>query len=227
MSDGARDGGLEGRLIVEAVREEDRVEKQDADCAGKPGDDEGDGALEALKEWVGLLVRAGFWALLIYLCVFQVSVVKGDSMQPGYHPGDRLLIDKLTYRWRDPHLGDVVIFETVMETGGRWVHRDFIKRVVAGPGDTVELYDEQVWVNGRALVQDWEIENVRPGDREAQPKGPLTERYRVPPERFFVLGDRRWNSRDSRYPEIGYVSRRQIKGKVRWRFWPPERWSWE
>ncbi|MCZ7647368.1 MAG: signal peptidase I [Planctomycetota bacterium] len=218
-------GELDGRLSAEQVRKE---RKEQEGRAGKEGEskEEHDGGAAALKEWIGLLVRAGFWALCIYLFVFQVSVVKGDSMQPNYQPGDRLLIDKLTFMMRDPRPGDVVVFEAVMEDGGRWVHRDYIKRVVAGPDDKVEIYDGAVFVNGSKVEGEWLVEEFRSSDREAQSKGPFTPVFRVPPGRYFVLGDRRWNSRDSRYSEIGYVPKRRIKGKVRWRFWPAERWAW-
>ena len=134
MADDGLGAGLEGRTITEQVRHERKAEEGKRDQ--KP-----DAADSALKEWAGLLIRAGVWAILIYQFIFQVSVVRGQSMQPNFHEGDKLLIDKLTYRFSNPRPGDVVVFEAmVKERNGRYVHRDYIKRVIAGPDSVVKIY---------------------------------------------------------------------------------------
>src|SRR6185312_10238088 len=85
---------------------------EDVKQAAQPNTrDEDDESL--LKEWVGLLCRAGIWALLIYLFIFQVSVVDGPSMYPTFHHGDRLVIDKLTYRFANVGRFDVIVFEAI------------------------------------------------------------------------------------------------------------------
>lgn len=210
MSGEAPGDGLDGRVTVEQVQEEKKERE------GREGTD--DDGTSALKEWIGLLVRAGFWALLIYQFVFQVSVVRGNSMLPNFEHGDRLLIDKLSYVLGDPEPGDVVVFEAMVAKDGRRVHRDYIKRIIAGPGEKVKIASGKVYVSGQALTEPWGPEAFRVKDRPTV--------YIVPPDRYFVLGDRRGDSEDSRGAKIGFVPSRQIKGKVRWRFFPFERMGW-
>ena len=225
MADETEGLGLAGRSSVEQVQAEQQElgPKQDggqaqAEVRAEP----------VLKEWLGLLLRAACWALLIYQFVFQVSVVKGFSMEPNFHDDDRLLIDKLAFRFRDPQPGEAVVFEAVVQDPdtGKHVPRDFIKRVLAGPGDEVKIFDGKVHVNGRALEEAWAPKEFGGADSWHGKDAALT--YVLPPERYFVLGDNReaGKSEDSREGKIGYVHRRQIKGKVRWRFYPFGRAQW-
>src|SRR6185295_11782709 len=85
--------------------------------------------ISAIREWLELIGRAGFWALILYLFFFQVSVVEGPSMQPTFTSDDRLVIDKLTYRFSDVHRFDVVVFQAVEA------------RRYRGPNDTEESKD--------------------------------------------------------------------------------------
>ena len=105
-----------------------------------------------LKEWVGLLGRAGCWALLIYLFIFQVSVVDGPSMQATFEPGDRLVIDKLSYRFSSVQRFDVIVFEAIDRANSPRMSRDYIKRVIGLPGDHgVEIHgDFDVWIRESA-----------------------------------------------------------------------------
>lgn len=219
--------GLDRRTIVEQVKQEGAAAKT---AEGK-AEDEGHSE-PVIKEWIGLLVRAGLWALVIYLFIFQVSVVKGDSMQPNFQSGDRLLIDKIVYRFRDPQPGDVVVFEAMVDENGKHTFRDYVKRIIAGPNSEVAIHDNAVFVNGEKLKETWTHEDFRE-TFETGPEATMRRTYKVPPGRYFVLGDQRWNSQDSRESsirpgtgKIGFVPEGQIKGKVRWRFWPPERWTW-
>lgn len=216
------DGGLDGRLSADEIRRERRERGGEGDAEARSG--------SALKEWAELLVRAGVWALAIYLFVFQVSVVQGDSMQPNFHEGDRLLIDKVVYRFAAPRIGDVVVFEAVARDAksGLLVHRDYIKRIIACPASVVKVYDGSVHVDGVELEEPWGREAFRALDELAPENGAFgpTREYQVPPGRYFVLGDRRYDSEDSRRAKIGFVPEGQIKGKVRCRFWPADRLKW-
>ena len=163
------------------------------DAGGKEDDDE-----PLLKEWVGLLVRAGCWALLIYLFVFQVSVVDGPSMEPTFNNGDRLVIDKLTYRFSNPERFDIIVFETIDRDKLPRMPRDYIKRVIGLPNEIVEFHDGSVWIRHSP---------EGPAERLKEPYG-LTEAeslpgetgqsFQVPPGYYLVLGDNRGGSKDSR-----------------------------
>jgi len=194
-----------------------------------------------LKEGFGLLVRAACWALAIYLLIFQVSVVKGQSMEPTLENDDRLVIDKVTFRFRDPQPGDIIVFEAVKLDGEpkdntpggesrRFVPKDFVKRVIAGPKSRVRIaYRERseqgaVIVTGTVIVDGVtteEFEEVNPLVRHPN----QDEVFLVPDNRYFVMGDNRGNSNDSR-SGLGFVSRNQIKGRVRCRIFPLGRARW-
>ena len=185
-----------------------------------------------LKEWVGLLVRAGFWALLIYLFIFQVSVVDGPSMLPTFQNGDRLVIDKLTYRFATIQRFDVIVFESIDREKLPRMSRDYIKRIIGLPGERVEVHGGYVWVRESAggplkkLTEPYDptYADTLPGFSDGQG-------FEVPPGHYFVMGDNRGGSKDSRikglsHETLGFVSINQVKGVVRLRLWPWGRWTW-
>ena len=179
----------------------------------------------ALKEWIELLVRAGIWAILIYVFIFQVSMVEQDSMNPTIHDGDKLVIDKLTYRLSAIKRYDVIVFETI-DTGQESsehklrIPKDYIKRVIGLPGEKIEIRDGGVWVQGQRLK-----------DRFGPTRSDV-QVFVVPPKHYFVMGDNRPYSKDSRCEiglngrkeSLGFVPAGQIRGMVRLRFWP--NWTW-
>lgn len=192
--------------------------------------DEEDEDTSALKEWVELLVRAGIWALVIYVFVFQISVVDGDSMIPTFHHGDRLVIDKLTYRFSNVRRFDTVVFEAVDVDKMPRRPRDYIKRVIGLPGEKVELKDGAFWIDGQKLNDPYgpavSQTYVAPGESLV---------FEVPKDQYFVVGDNRMWSKDSRdyhaghvegRQSLGFVARRQIRGLVRLRFMPTKDWNW-
>jgi signal peptidase I len=210
MADGAPGGDLDGRLSAQELKKE---WKASADAPHQRGP-------SAVREWVRLLLKAGVCALLLYRFVFQVFVVRQDSMRPTYLEGDWVVVDKLTYVLADPGPGEVVVFELWVQDkeSGRRLYRDYIKRIAATPGDRVRLVGGMLYVNGRLVQEPWAEE-----EQEGEASGP-TDEYYVPPGHYFVLGDNRANSRDSRYDpargSLGLIPRERLKGKVRWRCWP-------
>lgn len=203
------------------------MEQKKAEQVKPPTADE-DEAHSALKEWIELLVRAGVWALVIYIFLFQISIVEGESMLPTFHNADRLVIDKLTYRFGPVHRGDVVVFEALDVDKRPRRPKDYIKRIVGLPGEKVEIYDGSVWVNGTKVEEKFgpTFTNIL--------RDPLQKHaFVVPPHQYFVMGDNRDFSKDSRVDDghfgrqsLGFVHGRQIRGLVRLRFWPWKEWTW-
>ena len=152
------------------------------------------------------LVRVGLALFLIQILVFNFSVVRGSSMLPGIQDGDRILVDQVSYLFSSVERGDVVVLRYPLDPS-----LDYIKRVVGVPGDEIHLARGRVWVNGRMLDEPYAF----PAARE------LDHFTRVRPGHYFVLGDNRPHSSDSR--EFGQVAEQLVRGRVNLRVWPPAR----
>lgn len=158
-----------------------------------------------LREYLEAGVIAVALAFLIITFVAQSYVVQGASMEPSLHNGERLLVDKLTYRFRDPQRGEIIVFRYPADPG-----RKFIKRIIGLPGDRIEIHDQTVFLNGEPLTEPY-INGPTYGEFSA---------VVVPPNHYFVLGDNRNNSEDSRYPDVGAVPQRSIVGRSLAIYWP-------
>jgi signal peptidase I len=143
--------------------------------------------------------------------VAQAFRVQGTSMMPLLHDGERIVVDKLTYRLRDIRRGEVVVF---------WYPLDpsvsFIKRVVGLPGETIEIHDGVLFVNGRRIKEPYLVATFRDHDD----LGPVEVRR----GHYFVMGDHRNGSNDSR--SWGDVPAKYIYGRAAFRFWPLARMGW-
>jgi signal peptidase I len=153
--------------------------------------------------------------LVVYLFFLQPHQVNGQSMVPNFQSGDYVLTDKISYRFGEPQRGDVVVFHAPpaancpVGTGC-----DFIKRILAVPGETVEIRDSAVYVNGDLLLEDY-----IPSDFETQPGSYTRDRViTLGPDEYFAVGDNRPYSSDSR--AWGPVSKSEIVGKAFFRYWP-------
>lgn len=140
--------------------------------------------------------------------VVQNFRVEGFSMEPTLHPGQYLIVDKVSYRLHDPRRLDIIVFEFP-----RAQRRDFIKRLIGLPGETVELRGGVVYIEGRPLEEPY---LQQPGQASFGP-------VQVGPGEYFVLGDNRPNSSDSR--TWGMLSRQDIIGRAWLSYWPPEAWG--
>jgi signal peptidase I len=135
--------------------------------------------------------------------------VQGDSMQPTMHPEEYVLIDKISYRWSAPQRGDIVVFEYPFSGSAE---RDFIKRLIGLPGETISIANGQVSVNGQPLEEPY----------IAAP--PLTQgTWTLDADQYFVMGDNRNNSSDSR--SWGPLEQQYLIGRALLVYWPPPAWS--
>ena len=163
-----------------------------------------------LLEMVLYLVIALVAALLIVKFVGQRTQVDGSSMNPTLYHGENLILDKISYHFRDPERFDIIVFP--FEEDGEETH--FIKRIIGLPGETVQIIDGYVYINGELLESDiYGKEVMEYAGRAAEP-------ITLGDDEYFVLGDNRNNSRDSRFEEVGNIKRGDITGRAFLRIWP-------
>jgi signal peptidase I len=174
----------------------------------------------AIIEWAILIGSALVIALLIKTFLFQAFYIPSESMKPTLNVGDRVLVNKLSYRAHDVNRGDIVVFETppkAKDANGKI--KDLVKRVVGLPGETLETHDGIVFVNGRQLEEPYLRNGVRTCALNSNPGGctdfPTTT---VPSGDVFVMGDNRTASKDSR--AFGPITESSIVGRVFVRIWP-------
>ena len=155
--------------------------------------------------WVKTLASAAVYATLIVTFGFQVARVEGLSMAPTLDDQDRLIVNKLVYRLSSPRRSDIVMLYYPLNPD-----KSFVKRVIAEEGDQVRIVDGRVYVNDVPLPDDYVPEEYRSHDDW----GPQV----IPEGYYFVMGDHRNNSSDSRH--WGMVPKKYIIGKVQVRWWP-------
>lgn len=157
-----------------------------------------------------ILITLGL-AVVIFLILqttIQSSIVDGSSMQPGLEDGQRLIVVKAAYHFSGPERGDIVIIHPPIAPQKQWV-----KRLIGVPGDTVEVKGGKVYVNGTSLNEPY---------LKSPPAYTLAP-YKVPSNNYFVMGDNRNNSTDSHYGWT--VTRENIVGEVWLRIWPLSEWG--
>ena len=160
---------------------------------------------EEIKDWIVSIAIAVVLAFFIRYFIVELYLVDGPSMRPTLQSAERLVVNKFIYRFRPPERGEILVFRYPRDPS-----RDFIKRVIAVPGDTIEIRDGRVYVNAALLNEPYILSKTR-GNY------PLAT---VPDEHIFVMGDNRNNSEDSRFADVGFVPFDLIKGKAMLVFWP-------
>lgn len=164
-------------------------------------------------ELVQVVVFAVSIFLFVYLLVLQPHKIKGESMEPNFHNGEYLLTDKVSYRIGDPKRGDVIVFKAPPS------HKDeFIKRILGLPGDTVKVENGTLYINGHEVH-----ESYLPSDFKTRSKSFAQEGKElvVPDNSYFVMGDNRDRSLDSR--DLGFIERKYITGRAWIMYWPLSR----
>ena len=164
----------------------------------------------AVKPWWRETLETSLWALALALIlrtfVVQAFWIPSGSMIPTLEVGDRVLVAKFWYRFSDPARGQIAVFKYPMDP-----RRDFVKRIIALPGDVVELKEGTIFVNGSPQTEPY----VKNRDFFEMPP------VKIPEGSYFCMGDNRPNSQDSRF--WGFVPKNYLKGPVFVRYWPLDR----
>ena len=148
-------------------------------------------------------------AYLIITYVGQRTQVSGSSMETTLSNGDNLLVDKITYRFSEPKRFDIIVFPFQYDTDTY-----YIKRIIGMPGETVQIdYDGNIYINGSLLEESYGREVIQNPGRAAEP-------ITLGEDEYFVMGDNRNNSSDSRDPSVGNIHRKDIIGRAWVRIWP-------
>jgi signal peptidase I len=174
-------------------------------------------AVRALLEWLVVIVGAVVLALVIKTFLFQAFYIPSESMVPTLEIGDRVLVNKLSYRLHDINRGDIVVFERPPADQSGQEIEDLIKRVIGLPGDRLVIRDGQIYLNGQLLSEPYLPSGTR---TENGPYEKCTEdRPCVIPEgTIWVMGDNRGSSRDSRW--FGPIRQDAVVGRAFFRIWP-------
>ena len=147
--------------------------------------------------------------LLVVTYVGQRTKVIGNSMSPMLSDGDNLIVDKISYRFQEPQRFDIIVFPF------RYAEKTYyIKRIIGLPGETVRIDDEgNIYIDGEVLDESFGKEKIKDTGRASQP-------ITLGEDEYFVMGDNRNNSSDSRDPVVGNIHRDEFIGKAWMRIWP-------
>ena len=164
-----------------------------------------------MRELLGMLVYVGIVLAITFLIITfvgQRTHVSGESMENTLDNGDQLIVDKLTYRFHDPERFDIIVFP--------FRYKDntyYIKRIIGLPGETVQIVDGEIYINGELLEESY-------GREVMQDAGLAAEPITLGDDEYFVLGDNRNYSSDSRDPSVALIHRKEIIGRAWLRIWP-------
>ncbi len=171
-------------------------------------------------EYVRLIIIVIGVTLLIESFVIVNAVIPSASMEPTIMTGDHIFGNRLVYHFRQPERYDIIIFRYPDDES-----QLFIKRVIGLPGETVEIRDGEVYINGSEIPL-YDDFCASPGTTTLQEQRThLTNPFVVPEGCYFVMGDNRNNSRDSRYWKNPFVAKDKILGEAIFRYWPPNKVS--
>ena len=181
---------------------EQRDNREDIETEEKPN---------VMRELLGMLVYVGIVLAITFLIITfvgQRTHVSGESMENTLDDGDQLIVDKLTYRFHDPERFDIIVFPFRYQD-----NTYYIKRIIGLPGETVQIADGEIYINGEVLEESY-------GREVMQDAGLAAEPITLGDDEYFVLGDNRNYSSDSRDPSVALIHRKEIIGRAWLRIWP-------
>lgn len=170
---------------------------------------------------ISYIIEGSIYVIMILLCVFWVpehviqrTVVNGSSMQDTLHTGESLLVEKVSYRFSDPDRYDIIVFYPHGRAQAKEEKEYYVKRVYGLPGETIQIKGDEVYINNEVIPDEYAKNGVM--DTAGIAGEPIT----LGEDEYFVLGDNRQVSKDSREPEVGPVKKENIAGHVILRIWP-------
>ena len=164
--------------------------------------------LGELLSWIVYIVIVVILSLGIITFVGQRTKVSGHSMETTLSDGDNLIVDKISYRFRDPERFEIIVFPFQYEE-----HTYYIKRIIGLPGETVQVIDGYVYINGEMLDENYGLEVMDDPGIAAEP-------IKLGDDEYFVLGDNRNHSSDSRVASVGVLTRDMLIGRAWVRIYP-------
>lgn len=191
------------RTEMEGETEAEGVENQE-----NPGEEKG-GKSSLLVELLAYIAIVVLCLFVIPKYVVQRTVVSGTSMLDTLKHGDNLMVEKISYHFTDPKRFDIIVFYPY----GREEESYYVKRIIGLPGETVQIVGDEIYIDGKLLEEDY-------GKDPMTYSGIAEEPITLDDDEYFVLGDNREISKDSRYDEVGPVERDLIEGKAVFRIYP-------
>lgn len=159
-------------------------------------------------EWIWDIFIVLIIVYLIITFVVQNTKVSGHSMEPTLHNNDAVIVNKFIYHFKTPHQGDIIVFPYQKDPS-----KKYIKRIIGLPGDIIDIENGMIYINGQILHEPYIIESWNV-------KGNISYPFKIPENTYFVMGDNRDYSADSRFQDVGTVQKSEIFGKAWIRIWP-------
>lgn len=167
-------------------------------------------------KWNLIIKEIGLYVALVLFCIYiiptyvvQRTLVEGESMENSLYNGENVLVDKVSYHFQEPKRFEIIVFYPNGKGNGKY----FVKRIIGMPGETVEIVDGDIYIDGDKLSEGYGKNAIT---RSGLASSPIT----LGEDEYFVLGDNRLISKDSRYSSVGPVKREDIEGRVWLRIWP-------
>lgn len=160
--------------------------------------------LEIIKEVIIVVAIV----LFIRTFIFENTKVIGPSMEPTLHENNALIVNKFEYRFTKPERGEIIVFPYKGDPS-----KHYIKRIIGLPGEVIDIKNQTVFIDGKPLEEDYILERM-------EQRGDVGFPFAIPEDTYFVMGDNRNNSSDSRYQDVGTIEKSKIIGHAVFRIWP-------
>ena len=176
-------------------------------------------------EWIVALAIGIIIAIILTVFIGTSYTVSGESMHPTFEDKDKVIVSKISKTLNHIDSGDVIIFHANSKS-------DYIKRLIGKPGDTVKYKKDQLYINDKKVKEPYLSENKKykngkylTEDFNSKTLNGANGKAKILEDKYLVLGDNRQNSNDSRYKDVGLIDKKQIVGKVMFRYWPFDKWE--